>query len=125
MQAFTDNEKVLKNTNYGYWNYTASYFKHTFKWSDSKLLFFKVEVIYECFRTTAIIEESAEQCKEKWFTTDLQYSHENFTNHVFKRYVCASGRIHLILVEINGINVIYSSDIYVFVFPPHLTLQES
>lgn len=44
---------------------------------------------------------------------------------IFKWYVCASGRINCILVDINGINVIYFSDIYVFAFPPHLTLQES
>lgn len=58
-------------------------------------------------------------------TTDVQYNNENFTNHFLKWYACASGRINPILVEMNGINVIYFSDIYMFVFPPHLALQES
>lgn len=57
--------------------------------------------------------------------TDVQYSNGNFTNNFLKWYACTYGRINPILVEMNGINVIYFSDIYVFVFPPHLALQES
>lgn len=42
------------------------------------------EVVYKFFRTTAIVKKSVGKKAKKWFTTDVQYSNENFTSYFFK-----------------------------------------
>lgn len=113
-----------KITKYGYQDFVASTFKHIFKCSNQKF-FFSRSCIWVFQNYSYRQEKYRKKVKIKWSQLMCNIAMRILQTILLKWYACASGRINPILVEMNGINVIYFSDIYMFVFPPHLALQES